>query len=69
MLPGLPLQPAVHSRGNLSFVKNIQYSLIGIACEHFVLQAAEEGVGTYMIGWFSEKNVKKILILFHLYQN
>jgi len=31
-----------------AFLKNIQYSLIdiGIACEHFVLQAAEEGVGT-----------------------
>ncbi len=48
-----------------SFLKNIQYSLIdiGIACEHFVLQAAEEGVGTCMIGWFSEKKVKKFLKL------
>jgi len=48
-----------------SFLKNIQYSLIdiGIACEHFVLQAAEEGVGTCMIGWFSEKKVKKCLNL------
>lgn len=48
-----------------SFLRNIQYSLIdiGIACEHFVLQAAEEGVGTCMIGWFSEKKVKKSLKL------
>ena len=48
-----------------SLLKNIQYSLIdiGIACEHFVLQAAEEGVGTCMIGWFSEKKVKKVLKL------
>ena len=48
-----------------AFLKNIQYSLIdiGIACEHFVLQAAEEGVGTCMIGWFSEKKVKKVLNL------
>ena len=48
-----------------SFLKNIQYSLIdiGIVCEHFVLQAAEEGVGTCMIGWFSEKKVKKCLDL------
>ncbi|RLD09726.1 MAG: NAD(P)H nitroreductase, partial [Chlamydiae bacterium] len=27
------------------------------------LQAAEEGVGTCMIGWFSEKKVKKVLNL------
>jgi len=46
-----------------AFLKNIQYSLIdiGIASEHFVLQAAEEGVGTCMIGWFSERRVKKVL--------
>ena len=48
-----------------AFLKNIQYSLIdiGIACEHFVLQAAEEEVGTCMIGWFNEKKVKKVLNL------
>ena len=48
-----------------SFLKNIQYSLIdiGIACEHFALQAAEKNVGTCMIGWFSEKKVKKYLKL------
>ena len=48
-----------------AFLKNIQYSLIdiGIACEHFVLQSAEESVGTCMIGWFNEKKVKKSLKL------
>jgi len=48
-----------------SFLKNIQYSLIdiGIACEHFVLQAAEENVGACMVGWFSDKKVKKFLKL------
>jgi nitroreductase len=34
---------------------------IGIAAEHFCLQAAEEGLGTCMLGWFSEKPVKKLL--------
>ena len=34
---------------------------IGIACEHFILQAAELGLGTCWIGWFDEKNIKKIL--------
>lgn len=34
---------------------------IGIATEHFCLQAADEGLGTCMIGWFNEKKVKEIL--------
>ncbi len=44
-------------------IKNIQYPLIdiGIAAEHFCLQAAEEGLGTCMIGWFNEKPIKKLL--------
>ncbi len=36
---------------------------IGMACEHLVLQAAEEGLGTCILGWFNEKNVKKLLEL------
>ncbi|MBN1760369.1 MAG: nitroreductase family protein [Chitinispirillaceae bacterium] len=32
-----------------------------IAAEHFCLQAAAEGLGTCMIGWFSEGKVKKLL--------
>ncbi len=45
------------------FFKGTQYNLIdiGIAAEHFMLQAAEEGLGTCYIGWFNEKNVKKVL--------
>jgi len=31
---------------------------IGIACEHFVLQAEGLGLGTCWIGWFNEKAVK-----------
>jgi len=34
---------------------------IGIAAEHFCLQAAEEGVGTCMIGWFNESAARKVL--------
>jgi len=34
---------------------------IGIAAEHFCLQAAEEGLGTCMLGWFNETKVRKTL--------
>ena len=34
---------------------------IGIACEHFVLQAEELGLGTCWIGWFNEQAVKSLL--------
>lgn len=45
------------------FFKGTQYALIdiGIACEHLVLQAAEEGVGSCWLGWFNEKTVKQTL--------
>src|SRR3989338_7816393 len=35
------------------FYRHTQYNLvdIGIACEHFILQAAEDGVGTCWLGW------------------
>jgi nitroreductase len=44
-------------------IKNKPFSLIdiGIAAEHFCLQAAEEGLGTCILGWFKEKEVKKLL--------
>jgi nitroreductase len=44
-------------------IKNKEYPLmdIGIAVEHFCLQAIEEGLGTCIIGWFNEKKVKKLL--------
>ena len=34
---------------------------VGIAAAHFCLQAASEGLGTCMMGWFDETEVKKIL--------
>jgi nitroreductase len=46
-----------------SIVKNRQLKMIdiGIAAEHFCLQAAEEGIGTCMMGWFAERKVNKLL--------
>ena len=34
---------------------------IGIAAEHFCLQAASEGLGTCIMGWFDENEVKRLL--------
>jgi nitroreductase len=44
-------------------IKNKEYPLIdiGIAAEHFCLQAAEEGLGTCMLGWYKEKPIGKLL--------
>ncbi len=44
-------------------LKKTNYGLIdiGIATEHFCLQATEEGLGTCILGWFNEKKIKKIL--------
>lgn len=46
-----------------SVIKDKEYSLldVGIAVEHFCLQAAELGLGTCIMGWFDEKKVKKLL--------
>jgi nitroreductase len=46
-------------------LRRFSYPLIdiGIACEHFVLQATEEGLDTCWLGWFNERAVKKILNL------
>ncbi len=46
-----------------SQVQNTRYHLldIGIAGEHFVLQAEELGLGTCWIGWFNKRKTRKIL--------
>jgi len=46
-------------------IKGIDYHLVdaGIAGEHFVLQAAELGLGTCWLGWFDKKAVKRVLSL------
>jgi nitroreductase len=45
------------------WIKEREFSLIdiGIAAEHFCLQAADLGLGTCMLGWFDEKAVKQLL--------
>ncbi|HOK81008.1 MAG TPA: nitroreductase family protein [bacterium] len=45
------------------YFRGTQYNLIdiGIAVEHFILQATEEGLGTCWIGWFNEKEIHRIL--------
>jgi nitroreductase len=47
------------------FMRGMDFTLvdIGIACEHIVLQAAEENIGSCFFGWFDEKKVKKLLAL------
>ena len=44
-------------------IKNKEWPLIdiGIAAEHFCLQATELGLGTCLIGWFEEARIKKLL--------
>ena len=44
-------------------IKDKDYTLmdIGIAAEHFCLQASTEGLGSCMIGWFNEKKVRSLL--------
>ncbi len=46
-------------------VRDTSYRLVdlGIACEHFILQATELGLGTCWMGWFDEKALKKELKL------
>jgi nitroreductase len=46
-----------------SVLKDKPYTImdVGIAVEHFCLQAAEEGLGTCIMGWFDESGVKKLL--------
>ena len=40
---------------------NFSFLDLGIACEHFILEAAEQGLGTCWLGWFDKIKVKKIL--------
>ena len=53
-----PFVPTIGGR-----IKNKEYPLIdiGIAAEHFCLQAEEEGLGSCMLGWFNEKEVQRLL--------
>jgi nitroreductase len=46
-----------------AYLKDREYPLIdiGIAAGHFCLQAADEGLGTCMLGWFGEEPIKDLL--------
>ena len=46
-----------------AFLKKRPFSLIdiGIAAAHFCLQAAELGLGSCILGWFDEKEIKRLL--------
>jgi nitroreductase len=41
--------------------RNFPWIDVGIAAEHFCLQAAAEGLGTCMLGWFKEDKVRALL--------
>ena len=46
-----------------SLLKRKDYCMldVGIAVEHFCLQAADLGLGTCIMGWFDEKRISKLL--------
>lgn len=46
-----------------SVLKDKPYTLmdVGIAAEHFCLQATSEGLGTCILGWFDEPAIKKMV--------
>ena len=46
-----------------SLVKNKDYCMLdlGIAVEHFCLQATDLGLGTCIMGWFDEKRIASLL--------
>ena len=46
--------------GSLQNQEYPQYD-IGIAAEHFCLQATELGLGTCMLGWFNQKKIKQLI--------
>ena len=56
-------EAANFSSGFGSWVKRRHFPLIdiGIIAAHICLAAADEGLGSCMIGWFDEKKVKKAL--------
>jgi nitroreductase len=47
--------------GGLIKQRDFRWIDIGIAAEHFCLQATADGLGTCMLGWFNERKVQKIL--------
>lgn len=79
LLPGIPMpwvaqapvvvvlcaRKTIFTHWLVPMLSGIKYHLLdlGIAGEHLVLAAAERGLGSCWIGWFSARKVKKILNL------
>ncbi len=63
VLAALVLEPAKMLSKIGSAVKGKDLSLIdtGIVAEHFCLAAAQQGLGTCMLGWFDENKVRQLL--------
>jgi nitroreductase len=57
------IEPANFTSRLGGFIKKRDFPLfdVGIAAEHFCLQAAEEGLGTCLIGWFQQDKAKTLL--------
>lgn len=55
-----PSKPAAQLAGRL---RGVPYNLVdvGIAVEHLVLQAEEEGLGSCWLGWFDAPAVRRVL--------
>lgn len=47
--------------GGLIKQRDFRWIDIGMAAEHFCLQATAEGLGTCMLGWFNERKVQHLL--------
>ena len=56
-------EPANAEAATGALLKGIPYAWLdlGMAAEHFCLQAAAEDLGTCMIGWFDQGRIKKAL--------
>jgi len=63
VIVALVMEPANVTSKLGSLIKKKDFPLldVGIAAEHFCLQAAELGLGTCMLGWFNEKKVRTLL--------
>lgn len=77
LLPGIPMpwlktapviialcaDVSVFTHKIAPWISGVQYHLIdlGIAGEHLVLAAEEQGLATCWIGWFNKKQIRKIL--------
>ncbi|HPJ22025.1 MAG TPA: nitroreductase family protein [Clostridia bacterium] len=57
------LEPGTFASHAGSFFTNLDYAFIdmGISVENFCLQATELGIGTCILGWSRQKEIKKLL--------